>query len=72
MEEITIDELIRSKICLDTIDNGVCFELYNSKIVDAGDYNRKEVNDLILGIVEVFYAWLRHNNIKIDINSKKE
>ena len=71
MEEITIDELIRSKICLDTIDNGVCFELYNSKIVDAGDYNRKEINDLTLGIVEVFYAWLRHNNIKISFNEEE-
>lgn len=70
MEEITIDELIRNKKCLDMINDGVRFELTDSIYVDTQDDTREGINALTLAIVEVFYAWLRHNNIKIKFNKE--
>ena len=72
MESITIDELIRSKKCLDMLHDGVCYELHDNMYVDTQDDNVVEINALTPAIVEVFYAWLRYNNISIEIGNIRE
>lgn len=71
MKEITINELIESKKCLDTLHDGVRYELIDSIYNDTQDEDIKErINILTLAIVQVFYVWLRHNNIKISFEEE--
>ena len=72
MEPTGIDELIQSKKCLDMLHDGVCYELHDNVYVDTQDDNVAEINALTSAIVEVFYAWLRYNNISIEISNIKE
>lgn len=72
MEQITINELIRNKRCLDTLYNGVHYELNDNIHVDTQDDTREGINALTLAILQVFYAWLRQNNIKIDTDKIKD
>lgn len=72
MEKITIDELIKSKKCLDMLHDGVRYELIDSIYIDTHDEDIREgINVLTPAIVEVFYAWLRHNNIKISFEEEE-
>jgi len=65
MKEITTDELTKLGKCLDTLYDGVHYELNN----DIHAYlAREEINALTLTITHVFYAWMRQNNINIDLD----
>lgn len=69
MESITIDELIKSKKCLDMLHDDVRYELIDSIYIDTQDEEiRDGVNVLTTAIVQIFYAWLRANDIKIELD----
>jgi len=65
MNEVTIDELIKIGRCSDTLYDGVHYELNDNIHVDV---TREEINALTLAIIHVFYAWMRQNNINIDLD----
>lgn len=59
-----IDELIKQKRCLDILFDGVEAEIGDNINVDM-DIAKRQV--LTKAIIEIFYAWLRHNNIEIEL-----
>lgn len=67
----TINELIKNKECLDTLQDGVRYEL-NDSIYVVQDDTKEGLNHLPMTIVQVFYAWLRLYNIKIDTDNIQE
>lgn len=59
-----IDELIKQRRCLDILFDGVEAEIGDNINVDM-DIAKRQV--LTKAIIEFFYAWLRHNDIEIEL-----